>query len=281
MIQEALAVMADYVEVGAAHRVPLAGTRFLIPWFLVKKPEGEGEKVRFIADCRVLNRFLQPPTFKLDNWKHILPFLKKGMWGAKVDLKHAYFHLHNSSKLLPYMRVNIGPEVYQFTCAVFGLNVLPQLFMAVMKVPQKVWREKGPLVFIYLDDILVLGHSKSQCSKALQTVKQDLSEAGFVLNLKKYSVGPTQTLDHLVFTIDFKNCLLNVPPQTLHNIKRELGKLVTHSTMSPRKIAAILGVVRSFLTAMPFLRAFNNHMLAFIELQSQFSWDSPLRVPPS
>ena len=51
MVQEALAVMADYVEVGAAHRVPLAGTRFLIPWFLLKKPEGGECGSSQIAGC--------------------------------------------------------------------------------------------------------------------------------------------------------------------------------------------------------------------------------------
>jgi hypothetical protein len=109
------------------------------------------------------------------------------MWGAKADLKHAYFHLHNTHKLLPYMRVNIGQEVYQFPAAVFGMNILPHLFMGVMKVLQKLWRNLGLLVFIYLDDILILGNSQRHCQSTLTKVLGDLLAAGVVVNQKKSS----------------------------------------------------------------------------------------------
>ena len=39
-------------------------------------------------------------------------------------------------------------------------------------------------------------------------------------------------------------------------------------------MAAILGVVRSFLTAMPFLRAFTAEMMHFVQHQKNSGWDS-------
>ena len=200
------------------------------------------------------------------------------MWGAKVDLKHAYFHLHNSAKLAPYMRINIGPAVYQFDSAVFGLNVLPQLFMSIMKVPQKMWRQQGLLVFVYLGDILILGSTKVQAQRTLDIVLRTLQEAGFVINQKKTSTSPVQTLGHLGFHVDLKAGLLMVPKAKLKSIRKELGKLVTHSHLTPRKMAAILGVIRSFLTAMPCLRAFNSHMLQFIMEHRSLGWDTPVQI---
>jgi hypothetical protein len=44
-------------------------------------------------------------------------------------------------------------------------------------------------------------------------------------------------------------------------------------------MAAILGNIRSFLMAMPFLRAFTDHMLAFVNQQGKWGWDSPLEIP--
>ena len=249
------------------------------PLVFAEEPEG-GEKVRFIADCRQLNQFLTPKTFRLDHLSGIFPYLRKGMWGAKVDLKHAYFHLANSQKLLPYMRINIGEEIYQFTAAVFGLNVLPQLFMSVMKVLQKIWRKKGMLVFVYLDDILVLGTTAQQTQKHLDMVLETLEEAGFMVNQKKSSQVPQRVLEHLGFQIDFQQGHLAVPGGKIKTCRKELGKLVTFSSMTPRKMAAILGTVRSFLTAMPFLRAFTNHMLSFVDLHSSRGWDCQLPIPP-
>ena len=277
----ALELMAEYMQCGAAtllgeENLQASPTRFLIPWFLIVKED----KTRLIADCRTLNRFLHPPHFRLDNWGEIFPFLRKGMWGAKVDLKHAYFHLKNSARLLPYMRINIGENIYQFEAAVFGLNVLPQLFMMVMKVLQKIWREKGLLVFVYLDDILVLGTTRDQVANSLAQVLSTLDDAGFLVNQKKSTMEPVQNLEHLGFTVDLASGRLGVPSGKLRTIRRELGKLVTHPVFSARKMACILGTVRSFLTAMPFLRAFTGHMLRFVDLHKVHGWDKTHPIPP-
>ena len=239
-----------------------------------------GEKHRLIADCRVLNKFLNPQKFRLDHWKDIYPFLEKGMWGCKIDLQHAYFHMHNHPKLLPYMRINLGEEIFQFNSAVFGLNILPQKFMALMKVPLKTWRQRGLIIFVYLDDILILGKTKGQAKKSVDIVLQTLQEAGLTINPKKSTPCPTQILEHLGFTINFGDGTILVPQEKLKKIRKEMGKIITHQKLSPRKVAAILGSVRSFLTAMPFLRAFMTHTLNFVNQFSPQGWDKQQLVPP-
>ena len=88
-----LLILEDYRQVGSVKEISLSGTQFLVPCFIVRKPEGDGIKSRLIADCRQLNQFLETKHFKLDHCKQIFPALRKGMWACKVDLKHAYFHL--------------------------------------------------------------------------------------------------------------------------------------------------------------------------------------------
>ena len=44
----ALQVLEEYKEVGAVEEVALQGTQFLVPWFVIRKREGEGEKLRLI-----------------------------------------------------------------------------------------------------------------------------------------------------------------------------------------------------------------------------------------
>ena len=127
--------MHEYLAFRAVKRVTWDQVRFLVRWFIVKKLEANGqEKSRLISDCRTLNKFLIPKSFKLDNWSQIFPFLRKNMWAAKIDLKHAYFHLQLAEKLQPYVTMLVGKELFQFQSACFGLSVLPQIFMEVMKV---------------------------------------------------------------------------------------------------------------------------------------------------
>ena len=57
----ALGVMAEYVEAKAAKEVPLWGTRYLVPWFVIQKTEPQGgEKFRLISDCREINQKFIP-----------------------------------------------------------------------------------------------------------------------------------------------------------------------------------------------------------------------------
>ena len=133
-----------------------------------------------------------------------------------------------------------------------------------MNTFSSLWRQKVLLALIYLDDILLLASSPENVRKALDTAPLDLEEAGLVINHTKSVLEASQNIDHLGFTINLKDGLLQVPLPKLKSIKREFGKLVTKDLLTPRKMAAILGQFRSFLMAMPFLRAFTDQMLAFI-----------------
>ena len=106
------------------------------------------------------------------------------MWAAKVDLKHAYFHMGLADTLKPYTCIEVQGKIFQFQAACFGLSPLPQLWQSIMKTFLKRWREKGILTWIYLDDILVVGTSATMVEKNLAVMLQDLEGAGMVINHK-------------------------------------------------------------------------------------------------
>ena len=280
-VAQALEVLSEYMEVGAVIKDPPGETRHLVPWFVISKQEKGKEKLRLISDCRIINQFFEPKHFKLDHWKNIFPFLKKGMWAGKIDLKHAYFHLGLADQLKSYMRLKVGDHIFQFNAAAFGLSPLPQMWMQVMKVFQKIWRKKGIMCFIYLDDILVVNTTPQGVEKDLAFMLSTLDKAGMMVNTKKSVLIPSQKVDHLGFSLNLEDGVLEVPKAKIKTVRKELGKILTHQNMTCRKMAAILGNIRSFLMAMPFLRAFTDHMLAFVNQQGNWGWDSPLEIPPA
>ena len=109
----------------------------------------------------------------------------------------------------------------------------------------------------------------------------DLEAAGLMVNLRKSVLAPTQQLNHLGFSIDLQQGKLLVPPAKLKALRKELGKLVTKSEMSCRKMASILGSLRSFLKAIPSLRAFTDEMLAFTHQAQTLGWNVALAIPQS
>ena len=278
-VAAAATILREYEEAGAVCRPPPPfAPRYVIPWFVISKPEGEGQKHRLISDCRVLNQFLQPKHFRLDHIGNVFPMLRKGMWGAKVDLKNAYFHLELHPNLKDYVCLDVGGVLYRFEASCFGLSTLPELFMKLMKVFLRKWRLQGFQVFVYLDDILLIASSRAQLQTHLQVVRTDLQDAGMVVNEKKSLLEPAQEIPFLGFMLDLRRGLLCVPAGKLKAVRKELGKFLTHPFLSCRKVAAILGATRALLPAVPFLRCFTDLMVAFTDQHRWAGWDKRLPV---
>lgn len=280
-VEAALLILQDYQLVGAVREVPPGEPLMhVVPWFTIHKKDPDGSvKSRLITDCRQVNTFLHTAPFRLEQWQHILPHLRQHHWGAKVDITHAYFHLQLHPNLARFMNVAVGNKIFQFQSACFGLSPLPMIWMMVMKVLLRLWRGQGLQVFVYLDDILIIGSTEFAVQRALGIVLRDLEQSGLLVNTKKSQLVPTQKLTHLGFDIDFVAGKLTVPQGKLASIRKELGKMVTHPFLSCRKMAAILGAVRSFLTALPMLRSFTDAMMAFVRKHTHVGWDTPLLVP--
>jgi hypothetical protein len=62
-------------------------------------------------------------------------------------------------------------------------------------------------------------------------------------------------------------------------VKKELGKLVTKDQLTCRKMASILGQVRSFLIALPFLRAFTDTLCQFVNVSTEKGWNFLQKLP--
>ena len=152
-----------------------------------------------------------------------------------MDLKDAYFHIPLNQNIRPYLRMLVGDQTWECQAGCFGLNIMPKVFMDVMKTFQTKWRAKGIFCFMYLDDILVLGSSKSQVDRQLRIMVQDLVEAGFKINLKKSVLEAVQEVLPLGFVLNLKEGTLQLHPQRLKTVRKELGKLVVAKTMSTQK----------------------------------------------
>ena len=59
-----------------------------------------------------------------------------------------------------------------------------------MKVFLRLWRAKGILCWIYLDDILVVAKDPQRLSKDMEVVLSDLTDPGMAINAKKSILEP-------------------------------------------------------------------------------------------
>ena len=176
--------------------------------------------------------------------------------------------------------MKVWQNYYQFQGAAFGLSTLPQIWMMVMKTLSRLWRRRGILCFIYLDDISVIIHPPGD-SKETRLYALDFGGSRYGGHQRQVNFGALPGFRPLGFHHRFQQGCLSVPPQKIKAIRKEFGKLLTHQDMSCRKIAAILGALRSFLMAMPFLRALTDQMCHFVQLHQVRGRTTPSPSLPS
>ena len=120
-----------------------------------------------------------------------------GQWMASLDLKDAYFHIPIRATHHKFLRFHWLGQTYQFQALPFGLSYAPRVFTKVL-VPVIAWlRRLGIQIFVYLDDILIVGFTRQEVESAVRIALQTLIQADYMINLKKSDLTPVQDLVYI------------------------------------------------------------------------------------
>ena len=87
-------------------------------------------------------------------------------------------------------------------------------------------RRLNILIIIYLDDMLLIDHTIEETLVARDTVIFLLQPLGFVLNLKKLVLTPTQRIEFLGLTVDSLIMTLSLPEKKVSNVQKQCQELL-------------------------------------------------------
>ena len=93
-----------------------------------------------------------------------------------------------------YLRFHWLGQSYQFKTLPFGLSSAPRVFTKTLALLIAWLTISGVHLYQYLDDILLLGDSPHEVQQSVRKTLQVLIQAGFIVNLKKSHLNPTQDL---------------------------------------------------------------------------------------
>ncbi|KAI2665879.1 Transposon Ty3-G Gag-Pol polyprotein [Labeo rohita] len=203
----------------AIEPVPPAEMRsgFYSPYFIVPKKSGG---LRPILDLRVLNRSLLRLPFKMLTSKRILSCVRHQDLFAAIDLKDAYFHVSILSRHSPFLRFAFEGRVYQYKVLPFGLSLSPRVFTKIAEGALNPLWQQGVRILNYLDDWLIMAHSREQLCEHRDLVLQHLSHLGLRVNREKSKLSPVQRISFLSMELDSINmtaCLTNERTQSAQN----------------------------------------------------------------
>ncbi len=170
----------------------------------VLQPKGDGG-LRPILDLRRLNFSLYKGKFKMLTIKTIMSQIQEGDWFVTIDLKDAYFHIQVVQRHRRFLRFAFGGKGYQYKVLPFGLALAPRTFTKCMDAALAPLRLQGIRVLNYLDDWLILAHSRELVSRHRDIVLRHIHSLGLRMNAKKSVLLPSQqTLSDLIVWIENK-----------------------------------------------------------------------------
>jgi hypothetical protein len=155
-----------------------------IPWsspvVLVRKKNGD---LRFCVDYRKLNDVTRKDCFPLPRIDDTLDMLAGVKWFSTLDLKSGYWQvdLHPDDK--EKTAFSTGQGLWQFTVMPFGLCNAPATFERLMETVLR--GLTGESCLVYLDDVIVVGHTFQEHLLNLRKVLQRFREARLKLNPEK------------------------------------------------------------------------------------------------
>ena len=214
--------------------------------FTVPKKGGERHP---IVNLKGLNRFIPHIHFKMEGTQSLRDIVLPGDFMIKLDLKDAYFSIPIHPSHWKFLTFRWKQTFFQFTCLPFGLSSAPRVFTKVMKPVITYLRSLGIRMVVYLDDMLILAHTKEELLKRRSIVLDLLENLGFLINYVKSELEPAQSLILLSFLINTIKMQIRLPKEKISQAVQEAQKLLEAQQASARQLAHLIGVFSATLPA--------------------------------
>ena len=208
-----------------------------------------GKKLRLILDLRYVNLHLKQFKFKLEGLSTIASVFQQGDFLASFDLKSGYHHIPISLDFVKYLafrwKVNGVERLYAFTVLPFGLSTAPWVFTKVTRVLLRHWRANGIRCQMYMDDGTVGACTREEAEVVVNHVRNDLCQAGFVVNEEKSCWSPSKKVEVLGTVVDLEKGEMHVSDRRIKKFKACLHALLDMRRPLARSIAKVTGHIAS------------------------------------
>ncbi len=219
---------------------------FVSTLFAVPKKDGG---TRPVINLKEVNQFLNYRHFKMEGIHLLRDLLQPQDWLGKIDLKDAYFVVPIWQNHQQFLRFLWKGSLMEFACLPFGLASAPRVLTKLMKPVVALLRRSGIRLIIYLDDILFMNQTPTGLRRDISTALHLLENLGFVVNLPKSDLNPTQTLEFLGFLVNTQDMTLVLPQGKVTAIKHLCTQIMSLKEVTVRDIARLIGKLTASIQA--------------------------------
>ena len=187
----------------------------------------KGKKRLVIDLSRHVNLVVDKKTFKIESTESALDIIEKGSWSVSFDIRGAYHHVKLAEDQWKYFGFCCFIEgrlrYFWFMSMPFGLSSAAYALTKLLKSVLARWRTMGFLVWIHIDDGLVVMKSRGEAETASKIVQKDLKRLGIIVSDEKCVWKPCQQQVWTGLLFDLEEFKVFV---TEDKISRAKGKLL-------------------------------------------------------
>lgn len=224
---------------------------WISPMFFVPKKDGS---LRPVINLKELNERLHIPHFKMEGLLTVKDLLTPGAFMAKLDLKDAYFSIPIDENDRKYLAFRALGKIYMFRALPFGLAPAPYVYTRVTKPVAAYLRTLGMKLVVYLDDWLFIADSEENLQKQLDMAIKFMRSLGFIINIEKSELTPTQKIEFLGFELNSIEMSISVPRTKIIKLRQLAQALKSADVVPARQIAKFCGLLASFKLASEYSR---------------------------
>ena len=186
-------------------------------------------------------------TFTFKSVENVLALLQPQDFMAVIDIKSAYraVSIHPDNKKYMGLRWEIqNKEVFiEDSRLCFGLSLGPMIFNSISNFVYSILTDIYNLQAVnYLDDFLVLGHTKEEAQLAQNIVIKTLRYLGFYISWAKVT-PPSKICRYLGLDIDSIEMELRLPKDKLEKLIVSVNNFKDKSSISKQELESLGGLL--------------------------------------
>jgi hypothetical protein len=227
---------------------------FEVPFCCNPLTVAQGKKLRLVLDLRHVNRYVQYQTCKYEDWTVFAQMLTKDDFVIDYDQTSGYHHIGILQEHQQFLGFKFEwphglIRYFVFTQLPFGLSSASYVFTKLNRPFIKKWRSQGIPCCIYLDDGVAVAQGLDNAKAMSQLVKQDLLNAGFLINDEKSHWTPSKKFAWLGFEVDTHSMQISIAQKKVDKIlshTQVLHQLVINGKyVEVRSVASWVGMIVS------------------------------------
>ncbi len=198
--------------------------------------------------------------------------VQEGDWFVTIDLKDAYFHIQVIQRHRRFLRFAFGGKAYQYKVLPFGLALAPRTFTKCMDAALAPLRLQGIRVLNYLDDWLILAHSRELVSRHRDIVLGHIHSLGLRMNAKNSVLLPSQQTVFLGVRLDSVQMQARLAPARIPVFTACLARFKLGHHVSVGTCRRLLGLMAAASPVLP---------LGLLHMRPFLWWMKELRLHPT